>query len=79
VRWHGYRSSNRYQVFQCLVHTIAFDEAKCRMLGKCHNLRNVAEYEGHLEMTPQLLEELIGITEELLILVEALRTGRNLK
>jgi hypothetical protein len=72
LRGHGYRSSNRYQVFQCLVHTVAFDQAKCRMLGKCHNLRNVAEYEGHLEITPQLLKELIGITVELLKLVEAL-------
>lgn len=22
LRWHGYRSDNRYQVFQCLQHTI---------------------------------------------------------
>ncbi len=72
LRWHGYRSSNRYQVFQCLVHTVAFDQAKCRMLGKCHKLRNVAEYEGHLEITPQLLKELIGVTIELQKLVEAL-------
>jgi len=54
MRWHGYRSNNRYQVFQCLIHTIGFDGAKCRMLTKCHNLRNVAEYEGHLEITPQI-------------------------
>ncbi len=72
LRWHGYRSNNRYQVFQCLAHTVGFDVVKCRMLGKCHNLRNVAEYEGHLEITPQLLDELIVITEELSVLVEAM-------
>ncbi len=72
LRWHGYRSNNRYQVFQCLTHTVGFDNVKWRILAKCHNLRNVAEYEGHLEITPQLLEELIGITEELLGLVEAM-------
>jgi len=72
MRWHGYRSDKRYLVFQCLVHTVGFDEAKCRMLNKCHNLRNVAEYEGHLEITPQLLEELISITKELLESVEAM-------
>jgi len=72
LRWHGYRSSNRYQVFQCLVHTVSFDNAKCRVLGKCHNLRNIAEYEGHLEITPQLLEQLVKITKELLAFVEAL-------
>jgi hypothetical protein len=27
LRWHGYRSSNRYQVFQCLVHTVGLDQA----------------------------------------------------
>ena len=70
LRWHGYRSNNRYQVFHCLVHTVGFDEVKWRILANCHNLRNVAEYEGHLEITPQLLGELIDITEELLELVE---------
>ncbi len=72
MRWHGYRSDKRYLVFQCLIHTVGFDEAKCRMLNKCHNLRNIAEYEGHLEITPQLLEELISITKELLESVEAM-------
>lgn len=66
----GYRSNNRYQVFQCLIHTVEFDEVKCRILCKCHDLRNAAEYEGHLEITPHLLDELIKITEELLIVVE---------
>lgn len=72
LRWHGYRSDNRYMVFQCLQHTLGLDKAKWRVLDKCHNLRNLAEYEGHLEITPQLLEELIKITKELLSLVEAL-------
>ena len=70
LRWHGYRSSNRYQVFQCLVHTIGFSQGKCRILSQCHNLRNVAEYEGQFDVTPQLLDELLEITKELLGLVE---------
>jgi len=24
LRWHGYRSENRYIVFQCLAHTVVF-------------------------------------------------------
>jgi hypothetical protein len=32
----------------------------------------LAEYEGYLEITPQLLQELIKVTKELLQLVEAL-------
>ena len=72
MRWHGYRSDNRYLVFQCLQHTVGLNNAKWRVLDKCHKQRNLAEYEGHLEITPQLLQELIGVTEELLKLVEAL-------
>ncbi len=28
IRWHGYRSDNRYLVFQCLQHTVNLDNAK---------------------------------------------------
>jgi len=72
MRWHGYRSDNRYLVFQCLQHTIGLENAKWRVLDKCHQQRNLAEYEGHLEITPQLLHELIEVAKELLVLVEAL-------
>ena len=59
LRWHGYRSSDRYIVFQCLEDTVGLDKAKWRVLDKCHKQRNIAEYEGHLEVSPQLLAELI--------------------
>ena len=72
LRWHGYRSDNRYLVFQCSQHTLGLENAKWRVLDKCHKQRNLAEYEGHLEITPQLLQELIQITEELLKSIEAL-------
>lgn len=72
IRWHGYRSDNRYLVFQCLEHTVGLATAKWRVLDKCHKQRNIAEYEGRLEMTPQLLNELIAVTKELLALVEGL-------
>ena len=72
MRWHGYRSDNRYLVFQCLQQTIGLENAKWRVLDKCHKQRNLAEYEGHLEITPQLLQELISVTEELLKSVEVM-------
>ncbi len=72
MRWHGYRSDNRYLVFQCLQQTIGLENAKWRVLDKCHKQRNLAEYEGHLEITPQLLQELIKVTEELLKSVDAM-------
>jgi hypothetical protein len=72
MRWHGYRSENRYLVFQCLEHTVGLAKEKWRVLDQCHKQRNLAEYEGSLDVSPQLLKELISITEELLQLVEAL-------
>lgn len=72
LRWHGYRSDNRYLVFQCLQHTVGLENAKWRVLDLCHKQRNLAEYEGNLDITPQLLQELIDVTKELLTLVEGL-------
>lgn len=69
LRWHGYRSENRYTVFQCLPHTVGLENTKWRVLDKCHHQRNLAEYEGHLEITPQLMAEFMAVTEELLGLV----------
>ena len=72
LRWHGYRCDARYLVFQCLQHTLGLDRAKWRVLDKCHHTRNLAEYEGHLEIEPQLLKEQLSITLEILALVKAL-------
>jgi len=78
MRWHGYRSDNRYLVFQCLQHTIGLDSVKWRVLDQCHRVRNIAEYEGHLEINAQLLKELIEITEALLKMIEALGPVREI-
>ena len=50
LRWHGFRSTNRYQVFQCLVHTVNFSAEITQIFAQCHRLRNIAEYEGQLEI-----------------------------
>lgn len=72
LRWHGYRSDSRYLVFQCLEHTLGLAKSKWRVLDKCHHARNLAEYEGHLDVNPQLLKELISISQEILDSVKAL-------
>lgn len=72
LRWHGYRSENRYIVFQCLNHTLGLSSAKCRILDKCHRCRNLAEYEGHLEIDESLLKELVSTAKELQHLVSSL-------
>ena len=72
LRWHGYRSEDRYIVFQALPHTLRFEGAKWQALDHFHRLRNRAEYEGTFEVTEELVAELIGLTRELRQGVEAL-------
>lgn len=72
LRRSGYRSKNRYQVFQCLTYTVNLSAEKTQVFVQCHHRRNLAEYEGHLEIEEALLKELLKLTNELLILVEAL-------
>ena len=72
LRWHGYRSDKRYLVFQCLQHTVQLETTKWRVLDQCHRRRNLAEYEGHMDVDTQLLAELIQLTQHLLQRVQAL-------
>lgn len=73
LRWHGYRSGNRYVVFQVLPHTIGVGPEIWRVLAKCHDCRNVAEYEGYFEIDEQLLKDLLKATHVLLACVQALK------
>ena len=59
MRWHGYRSENRYQVFQCLTHTLELEAVHWRVLDQAHRKRNLAEYEGHLDVDEALVEALV--------------------
>lgn len=70
LRRRGYRSDTRYIVFQCLPQTLGTPAATWRLLAKCHERRDLAEYEGFVEVDARLLEDLIGAAGELL---EALR------
>ena len=59
LRRRGYRSGNRYLVFQVLPLTIGVGQEVWRVLAKCHDCRNLAEYEGYLEIDNQLLQDLL--------------------
>lgn len=72
LRWYDYRSDNRYIVFQVLPHTLGLDSAVWRVLAKCHDQRNIAEYQGHLEVDEQLLKDLMTCAEEVYSAVTAL-------
>ncbi|MEY4593338.1 MAG: hypothetical protein RIR18_2233 [Pseudomonadota bacterium] len=62
LRLSGFRSENRYLVFQSLAHTLELPAAEWRVLALCHDRRNLAEYEGFLEIDEQLLTDLLEVT-----------------
>lgn len=55
----GYRAANRYIVFQVLPHTLGLGPAVWRVLAKCHDVRNLGEYEGDLNVDEELVADLI--------------------
>ena len=59
LRWHGYRPGNRYIVFQVLPHTLGLGPEVWRVLAKCHEIRNLGEYEGDLNVEERLVKDLI--------------------
>lgn len=65
LRSHGYRSENRYLVFQALQHTVGLEAAEWRVLDKAHSTRNRAEYEGYLDQDSKLLESMLRIAREI--------------
>jgi hypothetical protein len=69
-----HRSENRYLVFQVLEHTLGIAPEVWRVLAACHHKRNLAEYEGDLEIDAQLVVDLIKTTLLLLDKVSALGT-----
>ncbi|MGH8216580.1 MAG: hypothetical protein ACREPZ_12930 [Rhodanobacteraceae bacterium] len=59
----GYRAKHRYIVFQVLPHTLGLGPEVWRVLDKCHHMRNVAEYEGTVDVGERLAADLIAVCE----------------
>jgi hypothetical protein len=72
LRAHGYRSENRYMVFQCLEHTLGWKPAQWLLLDQAHKKRNSAEYEGELDVTEGFVLELIEHAARLIAETQAL-------
>jgi hypothetical protein len=75
LRWHGYRSENRFTVFQCLAHTVNWPATKWRVLDAAHQKRNLAEYEGYLEVEESVIAELYALVSLLVVDVDKLITA----
>lgn len=63
LRAKGYRAANRYIVFQVLPHTLGLGPEVWRVLDKCHQTRNLGEYEGLLDINERLVADLITATQ----------------
>lgn len=72
LRWHGYRPSNRYVVFQLVPHTLNLGPAVWRILDKCHNIRNLGEYEGDLNVDDRIVTDLLAACQAVAERVAAL-------
>ncbi len=71
LRRSGYRSDNRYLVFQALPHTLGLEAGIWRVLAKCHELRNRAEYEGVVDFSERLLGDQLVASLAVLTAVRA--------
>ncbi len=65
LRQQGYRSEDRITVFQTLIHTLGTDNADIQIFLKAHNERNLAEYEGRVDIDDKLLADLLRCTKKL--------------
>ena len=63
LRRKGFRSSQRYIVFQVLPHTLGLGPEVWRVLDLCHNRRNRGEYEGLLDVDERLVADLIAAAQ----------------
>ena len=72
LRQHGYRSDNRYLVFQSLEHTLGFTPQQWLLFNQAHRKRNLAEDEGELDVTQGFVDELIEHVQDLLAAAQAL-------
>jgi hypothetical protein len=72
LRWHGYRPTNRYIVFQTLPRTLRLGPEVWRVLSKCHDIRNAGEYEGTLNVDERLVTDLITACDKVVTELDAL-------
>jgi hypothetical protein len=70
LRRASYRCDNRYLVFQALPHTLGTSASTWRVLAKCHEQRNLSEYEGVVDdLDDRLMLDLLRATQSLLAAV----------
>lgn len=72
LRSKGYRSTNRYIVFQLLPQTLGLGPEVWRVLSKCHDIRNLGEYEGDLNVDERIVTDLVAACQLVAIKLDGL-------
>lgn len=75
LRRTGYRANHRYIVFQVLPHTLGLGPEVWRVLDKCHHMRNVAEYEGAMDVDVRIVTDLVTACEAVAAKLAGLHRG----
>jgi hypothetical protein len=75
LRWHGYRPTNRFIVFQTLAHTLDLPSEEWRVLDHAHATRNRVEYEGISDVDEQLVAAMLRVTKEVADRLRKLMNG----
>jgi hypothetical protein len=70
LRRMGYRSTNRYLVFQVLPHTLGLGASVWRLLARGHEQRNLAEYGGAFSVDERLVGDLIAACKTVLAAID---------
>lgn len=76
LRYRGFRGANRFIVFQVLPHTLELGPEVWRVLAKGHEIRNLGEYEGDLNIDERIVTDLIAACSEVAAKVNALKPLR---
>jgi hypothetical protein len=71
LRRKGFRARHRYIVFQALPHTLGLGPEVWRVLAKAHDARNLAEYEGHVDVSERLVLDVIAAAEVVAMRLDA--------
>ena len=70
LRRQGYRPRTRYIVFQVLPHTLGLGPEVWRVLAKAHDQRNLAEYEGHIDVNARLVADVVAACETVAVRID---------
>jgi len=72
LRYRGYRPANRYVVFLVLPHTLGAGPEIWRVLAKGHEIRNLGEYEGQLNVDERIVSDMVDACRKIARKIEAL-------